>query len=82
MRRRLLKLTFIDDQGQPYHTCELPPRTARDLLVKNGIFRVWYDHREYPLHCLSYAEVARQHRAVVAKFNGDKDGHEIVIDTA
>ena len=81
-RKRLLKLTWVDDTGTVYHTADLSPRAARDLILRDGDSwpRLYIDHRQLPFSCLTWEEVRRARRAPVVKLQGDKLGHEIIID--
>lgn len=77
--KRLLSVVFMEPGGEPYHRANLPPCVARDLLVRNGVFSLHLGANSYPLHCLSYAECARQSRA----FSGlTKDGNEVLVTIA
>lgn len=77
---KLLKMISVDDQGEPYHECQVSPKIARDMLATNGIYEVTMDGSiRFPLHHLTYAEVARQRRAVTAKFPHPRTGWEILI---
>jgi hypothetical protein len=82
INKRLLKLTYADAGGEPYHVCTVSPRVARDLLARSLCHGFYMAHVWYPLHCLSHAEIARQSRAVYAKPQGPHLGQEIIITLA
>ena len=78
-RKRLLRLTWIGSDGEPYHTDTLSPRTARDVLARGKFFEVHGIDpiRSSPLYYLSWAEAKRARRALVAR---DYDGREVMIE--
>lgn len=69
MVRLMVRLTWLDEGGEPYHTQDLSPRTAKDLLKRNGIQWVDFPGEEYgcPLSRLSRAAVAKSRRAVIGR---------------
>lgn len=79
---KLLKLIFVDDQGEPYHECQVSPKIARDMLTAKRIYDVKFDGPgRFPIYHLTYAEVARQRRAVVGKFPHPQENWEVLITT-
>jgi hypothetical protein len=81
MARRLLKLTWTDATGTIYHTDEVSPRVARQMIALD-MGRLFIANVEVYVGALSWAEVKRQPRAPYAILQGDRIGHQIVIDIA
>ena len=80
-KKRLLKLTWVDRDGEPYHTDAVSPTVARDLLARAGV--VWFrmDRLDFPVINLSWAAVSRSTRAVCAKRQTESgETEEIVIE--
>ena len=80
-RKRLLKLTWIDSTETIYHTDEVTARVARKMIARD-MGRLFFGHVEVYVGALSWAEVKRQPRAPYALLQGDRIGHQVVIDIA
>jgi hypothetical protein len=77
--KRLLEMTWIGNDGEPYFTDRVSPRTARYLIARNLWARLYIDLVEMPLYMLTWAAVHRSRRCVKVKL---ADGQEILVDTA
>lgn len=79
-KKRLLKLTWVGSDGEPYYTAELSPTNARSVIaLEGGRLRFHGAQFDLPLHRLTYPRVARERRCPVVRLSG---GREIVIDVA
>lgn len=80
-RKRLLRLTYIGTDKEPYHVAEVSAAVARSLIARDTWAKLYmHGHQQTPLHILTYAAVARQTRSPYVKLSGADDGKEIIID--
>lgn len=68
-RKKLVRLTWIDETGTAYHEADHTPTVAKELLKRAGMFVIDFPGTSYghPLTAFSRAAVERSSRGVIAK---------------
>lgn len=66
MGKKLLRLAWVDSQGEPYHEATFSPRDAREQLKRDGIAVVRFPVGAVALRNLTYKAVSESSRGVVA----------------
>lgn len=84
-KKKLLRLTWLDEAGEAYHTADLAPDVARELLKRAGMFRIDFPgvSRDHPLRHVTRAAVERSPRGLIAKPmpTSNRDGLKRVLIT-
>lgn len=62
-----LRLVWVDAEGEPWHSVEVPPAVARDLIRREVSASVYIDRSEVRVGQLTYAAVQRARRCAVVQ---------------